>query len=168
MNVRLQAIITELVLEHALRVRMKAGTNEGPESSAANTAIATPASQAGDEESTSDAGDGDTVTEQSATSSTTIQPSSSSSSKGKGKAQSGSPPSRETEAPKAMEKNRRKEEQKRKLEQLAEQLKAGNKKGQDGLSFTSSSSGEQRKAANHWIEETDGMYGGSLNSWGGL
>ena len=105
MNVRLQAIITELVFEHALRVRMKAGTNEGPESSAANTAIATPASQAGDEESTSDAGDGDTVTEQSATSSTTIQPSSSSSSKGKGKAQSGSPPSGETEAPKAMEKN---------------------------------------------------------------
>ena len=73
-----------------------------------------------------------------------------------------------SKATKAMEKNRRKEEQKRKLEQLAEQLKAGNKKGQDGLSFTSSSSGEQRKAANHWIEETDGMYGGSINSWGGL
>ncbi|KLO16761.1 hypothetical protein SCHPADRAFT_199163 [Schizopora paradoxa] len=73
-----------------------------------------------------------------------------------------------SKAAKAMEKNRRKEEQKRKLEQLAEQLKAGNKKGQDGLSFTSSSSGEQRKAANHWIEETDGMYGGSINSWGGL
>jgi len=73
-----------------------------------------------------------------------------------------------SKAAKALEKNRRKEEQKRKLEQLAEQLKAGNKKGQDGLSFVSSSSGEQRKAANHWIEDTDGMYGGSLNSWGGL
>lgn len=69
---------------------------------------------------------------------------------------------------KAMEKSRRKEEQKRKLEQLAVQLKAGNKKGQDGLSFTTSSSGEQRKNANHWIEETDGMFGGNLSTWGGL
>jgi len=73
-----------------------------------------------------------------------------------------------TKATRALEKNKRKEEQKRKLEQLAEQLKAGNKKGQDGLSFVTSSSGEQRKAANHWIEETDGMYGGNLTSWGGL
>ncbi|RPD55442.1 P-loop containing nucleoside triphosphate hydrolase protein [Lentinus tigrinus ALCF2SS1-7] len=88
-NVRMQAIITELVFEHALRVRMKAGTSEGAESSADNSAIPTPdtASQVGDEGHASDAGDSDTVAEQSASSSTTIAPVSSTSSKGKGKAQ---------------------------------------------------------------------------------
>ncbi|RPD55459.1 P-loop containing nucleoside triphosphate hydrolase protein [Lentinus tigrinus ALCF2SS1-7] len=88
-DVRMQAIITELVFEHALRVRMKAGTSEGTGSSAANTAISTPdtVSQADDESRASNAGDGDTVVEQSATSSTTIAPASLTSSKGKGKAQ---------------------------------------------------------------------------------
>ncbi|RPD55478.1 P-loop containing nucleoside triphosphate hydrolase protein [Lentinus tigrinus ALCF2SS1-6] len=107
-NVRLQAIITELVFEHALRVRIKAGTGEGGDASAANTATATPdtASQAAG----SDAGDGDIVveTEHSATSSTTIAPASSSKGKGKGKAlpeaevaKKGAAP----EAPKTKEKN---------------------------------------------------------------
>ncbi|KAI0717853.1 P-loop containing nucleoside triphosphate hydrolase protein [Cerioporus squamosus] len=109
-NVRMQAIITELIFEHALRVRMKAGTNEGTDSSAANTATATPdsASQVGDEGTVSDAGDGDTVAEQSAASSTTITPSSSTSSKGKGKAQPEPEPAKTgspAEAPKAKEKN---------------------------------------------------------------
>lgn len=88
----MQAIVTELVFEHALRIRMKAGTNDGQISSIESTAPATPgaASQAGD-------GDFGSAT-----------PSSSTSSKGKGKAY----PELEStkrcakpEAPQAKEKN---------------------------------------------------------------
>ncbi len=111
-NVRVQAIITELVFEHALRVRMKAGTNGGADSSAATTATTTPdsASQVGDEVAASDAGEGDTVADRSTTSSATIIAPSSTSSKGKGKGKAQPEPATaktdvQADAPKAQEKN---------------------------------------------------------------
>lgn len=76
-------------------------------------------------------------------------------------------------AAKAEEKRRKKEEERRKLEQLALQLKATHPKAprpgpKDGHSTLSGSSEERRRQANKWMEETDGLYGGAINTWGGL
>ncbi|KAI0633979.1 P-loop containing nucleoside triphosphate hydrolase protein [Trametes polyzona] len=94
LNVRIQAILTELVFEHALRVRMKAETDT-PETttSSVSTAVATPddASQIGTEGSDSQGGENDAegmAHSAAASSSTTVQAHSSSSTKGKGKAAS--------------------------------------------------------------------------------
>ena len=104
-TVRIQAIVTELVFEHALRVRMKAETSETAEvKSGENTAVATPdsASQAETEGSDSEGGDAETATSAShtATSSTaTVVAPASASAKGKGKASSVTEPPKKVEAP---------------------------------------------------------------------
>ncbi|RPD70679.1 P-loop containing nucleoside triphosphate hydrolase protein [Lentinus tigrinus ALCF2SS1-7] len=106
-TVRIQAIVTELVFEHALRVRMKAETSETVEiKSGENTAVATldSSSQAGEDEegSSSEGGDTETATSTShtATSSTaTAVVPISSSSKGKGKALPVAEPPKKVEAP---------------------------------------------------------------------
>ncbi|KAI0357911.1 P-loop containing nucleoside triphosphate hydrolase protein [Trametes cingulata] len=95
LGVRIQAVVTELVFEHALRVRMKADT---PDSSAAtpssvSTAVVTPdnASQSGTDGDESQGGEtetGDAAHSVTASSSTAVPPSASSSVKGKGKEQS--------------------------------------------------------------------------------
>ncbi|KAI0711801.1 P-loop containing nucleoside triphosphate hydrolase protein [Cerioporus squamosus] len=97
-TVRIQAIITELVFEHSLRIRMKAETSETVDvpKSGENTAVATPdsASQAGAEESAgsgSESGEGETAAfvAHTATSSTaTAVAPTSAAAKGKGKAPS--------------------------------------------------------------------------------
>lgn len=90
LSVRIQSVITELVFEHALRVRMKAETSS--DSSAATTALATPenASQASTEVSQSDEDGTEGAGERSVAenSSTAVPPSAASSIKGKGKASS--------------------------------------------------------------------------------
>lgn len=91
---RVQAIITELVFEHALRVRMKAETSDTASSSSISTAAATPdnASQVGtdglqgDEDSSERSGSA--AYSQAASSSTAGGPSTTNSTKGKGKASS--------------------------------------------------------------------------------
>ncbi|KAI0717852.1 P-loop containing nucleoside triphosphate hydrolase protein [Cerioporus squamosus] len=108
-TVRIQAIVTELVFEHSLRVRMKAETSETVEvpKSGENTAVATPdsASQAGAEDSEgsgSESGDGETATSVShtATSSTaTAVAPTSASVKGKGKASSVAEAPKKTDVP---------------------------------------------------------------------
>lgn len=91
---RVQAIITELVFEHALRVRMKAETSDTALSSSISTAAATPdnASQVGtdgpqgDEDSSERSGSA--AYSQAASSSTAGGPSTTNSTKGKGKVSS--------------------------------------------------------------------------------
>ena len=93
---RIQAIFTELVFEHALRIRMKAETSDATDAgkSGENTAIATPdtASQVGDagegeSGEGSQAGGGDPGDSATSSSSTAVTPGSAAISvKGKGKA----------------------------------------------------------------------------------
>ena len=93
---RIQAIFTELVFEHALRIRMKAETSDATDASKSgeNTAIATPdtASQVGDagegeNGEGSQAGGGDPGDSATSSSSTAVTPGSEAISvKGKGKA----------------------------------------------------------------------------------
>lgn len=76
-------------------------------------------------------------------------------------------------ASKAEEKRRKKDEERRRIEQLALQLKASAPGAprpgpKDGHSTLSGSSEERRRQANKWLEETDGLYGGAINTWGGL
>lgn len=76
-------------------------------------------------------------------------------------------------AAKAEEKRRKKDEERRRIEQLALQLKASAPGAprpgpKDGHSTLSGSSEERRRQANKWMEETDGLYGGAINTWGGL
>ena len=96
-SVRIQAIITELVFEHALRIRMKAETGDVADASKSgeNTAVATPdtASQLGEDSeegsSASDQAEGGAPTHSATSSSSTDVASVSASSataKGKGKA----------------------------------------------------------------------------------
>ncbi|TFK79744.1 P-loop containing nucleoside triphosphate hydrolase protein [Polyporus arcularius HHB13444] len=110
-TVRIQAIVTELVFEHALRVRMKAETSETVEvpKSGENTVVATPdsASQAGtegDSGSGSESGDADAETATSAShtassSTATVVAPTSASIKGKGKVASVAEISQKTETP---------------------------------------------------------------------
>ena len=87
---RFQAITTELVFEHALRIRMKADTEDSSEaasSDAATAAVGTPvdnASQLGPETVDSEDSDADVDRSATASASTTAAPASNSS-KGKGK-----------------------------------------------------------------------------------
>ena len=77
-------------------------------------------------------------------------------------------------AAKAEEKRRKKAEEKARLEALAAQFsqqrsKNGGGAKVDGASVVSSGSFERRKAANEWVEDSAGMYGGgSVMVWGGL
>ncbi|KAJ8473273.1 hypothetical protein ONZ51_g7973 [Trametes cubensis] len=90
LDVRFQAITTELVFEHALRIRMKADTEDSSEaasSDAATAAVGTPvdnASQLGPETVDSEDSDADVDRSATASASTTAAPASNSS-KGKGK-----------------------------------------------------------------------------------
>ncbi|EIW59890.1 multidrug resistance-associated ABC transporter [Trametes versicolor FP-101664 SS1] len=93
LSVRIQAVITELVFEHALRVRMKAETSSDTSEAtpcAASTTVATPedASQASLEGSQDDEDSAEGSGERSVAenSSTAVPPSATSSTKGKGKA----------------------------------------------------------------------------------
>ena len=85
---RIQAVVTELVFEHALRIRMKAETTETIDASKSgeNTAVATPdtASQVGERDSASDQDQDDVGTATTSTAHSTA-PSSSAKDKGKGK-----------------------------------------------------------------------------------
>lgn len=107
---RIQAIITELVFEHALRVRMKAETSDTSAAtpSAASTAVATPdsASQIGTDQGDEDSTEGTAEHSATASSSTAVPPSAASSIKGKGKAspENKSPAKKEAEPAKADEK----------------------------------------------------------------
>ncbi|KAH9886263.1 P-loop containing nucleoside triphosphate hydrolase protein [Cubamyces lactineus] len=88
LNVRFQAVITELVFEHALRIRMKADTESSSAAqSNATTAVGTPdnASQLGAEGEGSESGDADAGHSATASSSTAVAPASGSI---KGKAKS--------------------------------------------------------------------------------
>ncbi|KAI0768312.1 P-loop containing nucleoside triphosphate hydrolase protein [Trametes elegans] len=103
-SVRLQAIITELIFEHSLRIRMKAETSDSPAQamSGNSTAIATPdnASQVG-VEGPQDGGEagGDRTQTSSPSGSTAV-----SSTKGKGKsAAAGEADAKQTSAPPAKE-----------------------------------------------------------------
>lgn len=76
-------------------------------------------------------------------------------------------------AAKAAEKRRKKDAERARIEQLALQLKASapgalRPGARDGHSTLSGSSEERRRQANKWLEETDGLYGGAINTWGGL
>lgn len=73
-------------------------------------------------------------------------------------------------AAKAAEKRRKKDAERARIEQLALQLKASAPRAgaKDGHSTLSGSSEERRRQANKWLEETDGLYGGAINTWGGL
>ncbi|KAH9848044.1 P-loop containing nucleoside triphosphate hydrolase protein [Lenzites betulinus] len=89
LGVRLQSVLTELVFEHALRVRMKADTSDSTDAtpSSVSTTVATPdnASQTdtdGESSSQTDEGGAHSAT---ASSSTAVAADSSSSTKGKGK-----------------------------------------------------------------------------------
>lgn len=88
---RIQAIITELVFEHALRVRMKAETSDTVPSSSISTAAATPdnASQVGTDGSQGDNdNDGSAAYSPAASSSTAGPLGTPNSAKGKGKGSS--------------------------------------------------------------------------------
>ncbi|KAI0655828.1 P-loop containing nucleoside triphosphate hydrolase protein [Cubamyces menziesii] len=88
LNVRFQAVITELVFEHALRIRMKADTESSSAApSNATTAVGTPdnASQLGVEGEGSESGDAEAGHSATASSSTAVAPTSGSA---KGKAKS--------------------------------------------------------------------------------
>ncbi|KAL1939047.1 hypothetical protein VTO73DRAFT_10307 [Trametes versicolor] len=110
LSVRIQAIITELVFEHALRVRMKAETSDSSAAtpSAASTAVATPdsASQVGTDQGDEDSTEGTAEHSATTSSSTAVPPSAASSIKGKGKAspENKSPAKKEAEPAKADEK----------------------------------------------------------------
>ena len=78
---------------------------------------------------------------------------------------------------KAEAKRRKKEEEKARLEALALQFKQGRQKNAamgdmasvaGAASIMSGSSGERRRLANEWVEESKCMYGGIGASWGGL
>ncbi|KAI5123174.1 hypothetical protein M0805_000874 [Coniferiporia weirii] len=74
-------------------------------------------------------------------------------------------------AAKAEEKRRRKMEERMARDRLAAQFSAGRVgAGRDKMSVTSSGSSERRrKAANEWVEDGSGLYGGAgLAGWGGL
>ncbi|KAI0365043.1 P-loop containing nucleoside triphosphate hydrolase protein [Pilatotrama ljubarskyi] len=98
LSIRIQAVITELVFEHALRVRMKADTSDSSTAtpSSVSTAVVTPdnASQNGIEGAQSlESGEndtGDVAHSATASSSTAVPPSATSSIKGKGKEKSAS------------------------------------------------------------------------------
>ena len=67
------------------------------------------------------------------------------------------------------EKRRKKDEEKLRLEQLAANLRASAEKAKakDTVSMVSSGSSERRKAANQWVENSEGMYGG-IGGWSSL
>ncbi|KAI0325196.1 P-loop containing nucleoside triphosphate hydrolase protein [Cubamyces sp. BRFM 1775] len=91
LNVRFQAVLTELIFEHALRIRMKADTKESSSAAPSNatTAVGTPdnASQLDAEGEGSEGGDADAGHSATASSSTAVGPASGSI-KGKGKSTS--------------------------------------------------------------------------------
>ena len=112
-SVRIQAIITELVFEHALRIRMKAETSDaaGASKSGDNTAVATPdtASQIGEDgEAESSEGsqtDGGAPAQSATSSSSTdvASVSASATAKGKGKAPAEDVPKKPAEQEKPAE-----------------------------------------------------------------